>query len=52
MLKLEPAYLLHARPYRNTSVLADFFTLQHGRVNGVVRGVRGANSKKKRKEAA
>jgi DNA repair protein RecO (recombination protein O) len=42
---LEPAYLLHARPYRNTSVLADFFTLQHGRVNGVVRGARGANSK-------
>ncbi len=45
MLPLEPAYLLHARPYRNTSVLADFFTLHHGRVNGVVRGARGERSK-------
>ncbi len=41
----EPAYLLHARPYRNTSLLADFFTLNHGRVNGVVRGARGEKSK-------
>lgn len=45
MLELEPAYLLHARPYRNTSLLADFFTLRHGRVNGVVRGIRSPASK-------
>lgn len=45
MLELEPAYLLHARPYRNTSLLADFFTLRQGRVNGVVRGARGPTSK-------
>ncbi len=44
---LVPAYLLHARPYRETSVIADFFTQHHGRVSGVVRGVRGKQSKTK-----
>ena len=44
MWTLEPAYLLHAVAYRNTSLLADFFTLKHGRVNGVVRGARSTNS--------
>lgn len=43
--QLEPAYLLHARPYRNTSILANFFTQNHGRVDAVVRGARGQNSK-------
>lgn len=37
----EPAYLLHSRPYRNTSAIADFLTLNHGRVAGVVKGVFG-----------
>ncbi len=49
MQQLEPAYLLHARPYRNTSLLVDFFTLKHGRVNGVLRGARGDNSKSQNK---
>ncbi|MBL4647443.1 MAG: DNA repair protein RecO [Gammaproteobacteria bacterium] len=40
IVQLEPAYLLHSRPYRNTSLLADFFTLNYGRINGVIRGAR------------
>jgi DNA repair protein RecO (recombination protein O) len=45
MQALEPAYLLHAIPYRNTSLLASFFTLNHGLVQAVVRGARGEKSK-------
>ena len=45
MHALEPAYLLHAIPYRNTSLLASFFTLNHGLVQAVVRGARGERSK-------
>lgn len=44
---LVPAYLLHTRPYRETSVIADFFTQHQGRVSGVIRGVRGKKSKLK-----
>lgn len=36
----QPAYVLHARPYRETSALVDFFT-PVGRVSGVLRGARG-----------
>lgn len=34
------AFLLHRRDYRETSVLADFFTLDQGVISGVVKGVR------------
>lgn len=34
------AFLLHRRDYRETSVLADFFTLDQGVVSGVVKGIR------------
>lgn len=37
------AFLLHRRDYRETSALADFFTLEHGIVSGVVKGVRGSS---------
>ncbi len=36
----EPAYVLHARAYRETSAIIDLLTLQHGRVSVVARGVR------------
>ncbi|WP_040262022.1 DNA repair protein RecO [Pseudomonas massiliensis] len=36
----QPAYVLHARPYRETSALVDFLT-PGGRVRGVLRGARG-----------
>jgi DNA repair protein RecO (recombination protein O) len=37
------AFLLHRRDYRETSALADFFTLEHGVVSGVVKGARGSS---------
>jgi DNA repair protein RecO (recombination protein O) len=36
----QPAYVLHTRPYRETSALVDFLT-PAGRVRGVLRGARG-----------
>lgn len=34
------AWVLHTRPYRDTSLLVDLFTLEHGLVRAVVRGAR------------
>ena len=41
---LEPAYVLHYRPYRDTSLLIDFFTKKYGIVGGIARGVRNPKS--------
>jgi len=43
--ELNSAFLLHSRPYRNTSLLATFFTFEQGRVDAVARGVRTTKSK-------
>ena len=37
----EPAYVLHARPWRETSLLVDVLTRDHGRLGLLARGVRG-----------
>ncbi len=37
----QPAYVLHTRAYRDSSVLAEYITADFGRVSGVVKGVRG-----------
>ncbi|MFC1747261.1 DNA repair protein RecO [Pseudomonadota bacterium] len=37
---LEAAYVLHQRPYKDTSLLLDVFTANHGRVGLVANGVR------------
>ncbi len=44
---LENAYVLHARPYRETSLLLDFFTETFGRVSAIAKGARSAKSTKK-----
>lgn len=41
---LTRAYVLHARNYRETSVLLEVFARQHGRVGLVARGARAARS--------
>jgi len=38
---LQPAFVLHSRPFRNTSALVEAMTRDHGRVGLVARGVRG-----------
>ena len=39
------AYLLHSRPYRNTSLIIDVFSHDYGRMAMVVRGARTARSR-------
>jgi len=39
----EPGFILHTRPYRETSALLEVFTKNHGRVSLVARGVRKKN---------
>jgi DNA repair protein RecO (recombination protein O) len=34
------AWLLHSRPFRDTSLLVDFLTREHGRISAVARGAR------------
>ncbi|WP_435103764.1 DNA repair protein RecO [Arhodomonas sp. AD133] len=41
---LEPAYLLHRRAFRDTSLLIECFTRDHGRVGLVARGARRQRS--------
>ncbi len=41
---LEPAYALHARPYRESSLLLELLTAAHGRVGTVARGARRPRS--------
>ena len=41
---LQPAYLLHSRPYRENSAILEFFTPDQGRIAMVARGVRGKKS--------
>lgn len=43
----QAAYVLHTRAYRDTSAIVELFTLEHGRVAAVSRGIRRANSKSK-----
>jgi DNA repair protein RecO (recombination protein O) len=41
-IERQPAYVLHERPYRETSVLLELLTRDHGRIGLVARGVRAA----------
>lgn len=40
-LEAETAYILHKRSYRETSLLVDFFSLEHGRISAIWRAARG-----------
>ncbi|WP_130537250.1 DNA repair protein RecO [Thiomicrorhabdus indica] len=41
------AYVLHSRPYRETSALVTFIAPQKGKFNAIVRGVKGPKAKNK-----
>jgi len=43
--QLEPGFVLHQRPYRDTSLIVDLFTASQGRISVVARGVRKAKSR-------
>ncbi len=44
---LEPAYVLHQRPYRDTSLLLEVFSPNHGRLGLVARGIRGKGGQRR-----
>lgn len=44
-ISLDPAYVLHSRPYRESSLLLEAMSREHGRVGLVARGARGAKSR-------
>ena len=46
-IEFEPAYVLHARPYSDTSLLLEVFTAQHGRIGLIARGARAPKSRKR-----
>ena len=46
-IEKQAAYVLHSRPYRDTSAIVDLFTLEYGKISAVSRGIRRPSSKKK-----
>ena len=44
LVQLEPAFLLHSRAYRNTSMIVDLFCLHHGWISAVAKGVKSTKS--------
>lgn len=44
-ITLQPAFILHHRPYRETSLILDLLTQDHGRISVIARGVRTARSR-------
>jgi DNA repair protein RecO (recombination protein O) len=46
-IELEPAYVLHHRPFRDTSQLIDVFGAAHGKLSLVARGSRSGRSRLK-----
>jgi len=44
---LQAAFVLHHRPFRNTSVIADLLTPDYGRIDVIARGARSAKSSRR-----
>jgi len=44
-VQLEPSYVLHARSFRETSLIVEIFSRQYGRVAVVARGAKSARSR-------
>lgn len=44
-VELEPGFVLHHRPFRDTSLVLEVFTRRHGRVGLVARSARGPRSR-------
>jgi len=42
---LEPIFVLHTRPYRNTSLIVELLTPHHGRIAVIARSARGLKSR-------
>jgi len=49
---LTPGYILHTRPYRDSSLLAEVFSRNHGRVGAIFKGAKNPVGGKKRPSKA
>ncbi len=47
-VSLQPSYVLHTRPYRDSSLLVELFSREHGRVSLVAKGARPAGGRRSR----
>lgn len=50
LIEQQPAFVLHGRPYRETSLLLECLTRDYGRVGVVARGVRGQRARLSRSQ--
>jgi len=50
LIEQQPAYVLHSRPYRETSLLLECLTRDHGRLGVVARGVRSQRGRLQRSQ--
>ncbi|HUA79198.1 MAG TPA: DNA repair protein RecO [Dyella sp.] len=50
LIEQQPAYVLHTRPYRETSLLIECLTRDHGRLGVVARGVRSQRGRTQRSQ--
>lgn len=48
---IQPAFVLHTRPYRETSLLVTFFTPEFGKLNAILKGVRAKSKSAQAKQA-
>ncbi|BFM16782.1 DNA repair protein RecO [Maricurvus nonylphenolicus] len=46
-IELQPAYILHTRPFRDTSLIIDCFSRDYGRVSLLAKGARSAKSRQR-----
>lgn len=44
---MEPSYILHSRPYSNSSLLLDCFTFAQGRITAIAKGVKTSRNSSK-----
>jgi DNA repair protein RecO (recombination protein O) len=50
-IELQPAYILHTRNYRDSSLLVEALTSDHGRVSAVLRGVKASGKAAQQKRS-
>lgn len=50
-IESQPAYILHTRNYRDTSLIVDFLTVDFGRVSGVIKGARSQSKSAKQRRS-
>jgi DNA repair protein RecO (recombination protein O) len=50
LIEQQPAFVLHSRPYRETSLLLECLTRDHGRIGVIARGVRSQRGRLQRSQ--